>query len=95
MNTPLKIGIIGDYSEKKPSHTATDDALNHAAKAIGLAVECEWIPTESLDHKEELERVLKHYDGFWGAPGSPYRSETGALNGIRFARERLRPFIGT
>jgi len=30
MNQTLDIGIIGDYDESKPSHQATNRALNHA-----------------------------------------------------------------
>lgn len=39
--------------------------------------------------------MMREYDAFWCAPGSPYRSLTGALDAIRFAREERVPFIGT
>jgi len=38
---------------------------------------------------------LKPYDALWAAPGSPYHSLEGAIQGIRFAREHDRPFFGT
>jgi CTP synthase (UTP-ammonia lyase) len=38
---------------------------------------------------------LRRFDALWCAPGSPYQSMDGALQGIRFAREEGWPFIGT
>jgi CTP synthase (UTP-ammonia lyase) len=38
---------------------------------------------------------LDTFDALWCVPGSPFRSMTGALNAIRFARESDRPLIGT
>jgi CTP synthase (UTP-ammonia lyase) len=38
---------------------------------------------------------LAGFDGLWIAPGSPYRSEEGALNAIRLARETRLPLFGT
>jgi CTP synthase (UTP-ammonia lyase) len=79
------IGIVGDFDPAKPGHVATDDALR--AQNISF----EWLPTESIDGDERLAR----YDGFWIAPGSPYRSMDGALRAIRSARERGVPLVGT
>jgi len=39
--------------------------------------------------------ALETFDGLWAAPGAPYRSLQGGLTGIRFARERGVPFVGT
>ena len=38
---------------------------------------------------------LAGYDALWCSPGSPYRSTAGAQAGIRHARERGVPFLGT
>ena len=94
MTTTVKIGIIGDWDPAKPSHPATNDALNHAAAAMGLSVEPLWIPTENFN-AEQGRAALDGCQGVWCSPGSPYKSFDGALWGIRFARENLRPFIGT
>ncbi len=56
-------------------------------------MEVEWLPTPSLDG--DAEGKMDRFDAFLCAPGSPYKSTEGALNGIRFARENDRPFIGT
>jgi CTP synthase (UTP-ammonia lyase) len=89
----VSIGIIGDYDVKRPSHRATMDALKHSAKYLSLNIAVTWLPTDALEDCDC--KVLNGFAGFFCAPGSPYRSYAGALNAIRYARERDVPFIGT
>ena len=94
MNRALRNVIIGDFDPSYPSHIATNEALNHAARAVSLSVDWSWLPTQSLDD-EGSGTVLEQFDALWCAPGSPYKSMNGALRAIRFARERDWPFVGT
>ena len=93
MGERVIVGIIGDY-DGRYSHVATDEAIGHAATALGIEAEVRWLPTPPL-LEPEGERLLAACDGLWAAPGSPYLSMKGALAGIRFARERDWPFTGT
>ena len=94
MGHALRVGIIGDWNPNSASHVATNEALDHAAGALSVPVEVRWLSTPSLE-AEGCQVALQQYDALWCAPGSPYRSMDGALEGIRFAREQGRPFIGT
>jgi len=89
----VKIGIIGDYDPAKISHRATIEALQHAARKLSLDPEITWIPTKSLINEAGQEK-LSGFDCYFASPGAPYDSMTGALNGIRFARESGKPFTG-
>ena len=91
MQMQLNIGIIGDY-DGRPSHLATQEALYHCADKLGLEMVYTWLPTPDF---ENSRREPEGYDGFWCAPGSPYKSMKGAINAIQFAREGDYPFIGT
>jgi CTP synthase (UTP-ammonia lyase) len=93
MSRPTSIGVIGDFNPAFPPHAATNAALEHAAAALGVQVEVDWLDTADLDGLDVAELAV--YDALWGAPGSPYRSLDGALRAIRFARESDWPFIGT
>jgi CTP synthase (UTP-ammonia lyase) len=103
MRTACGSAIVGDFNPRSYSHTATNQALDHAAEALGVGVEATWVPTASLDGVAAegaldgvaAEGVLGGYDGIWLSPGSPYRSFEGALAAVRFARERGLPFLGT
>lgn len=94
MAAPIRIAIIGDYNPDYASHQTTGPAIEHAAGSLDTPVEIEWIGTDKIlpDHPES---VLAGWDGFWIAPGSPYRSRPGALAAIRFAREGKRPILAT
>ena len=96
MGQPLRIGIIGDHDPDRLSHAATEEALDHAAKALSLVLDRAWLPTPWLDCATgEVASRLDPFDGLWCAPGSPYASTGGAHAGIRYAREAGRPYIGT
>jgi CTP synthase (UTP-ammonia lyase) len=94
MNRSLRVGIIGDLDPNYPSHTATNEALAHAAVALSVALDCAWLPTQSLSEPSG-EAALRGCDALWCASGSPYTSMAGALRAIQFAREEGWPFIGT
>ena len=94
MNQPVRIGIVGDYNQDSRSHIATNEALKHTAESLSIALEYDWLPTQTLS-VGGAERTLRKFHGLWAAPGSPYSSIDGALNSIRFAREQGWPFIGT
>ena len=93
MSAIVKIGIIGDYNEHFIPHKATNDALDHASKYLGIKIEIQWLPTALLE--QNVEKDLKQFNALWCAPGSPYQSLKGALKAIQFAREYNWPFIGT
>lgn len=91
MDSIIKIGIVGDY-DGRPSHIATEEAIKHSAKKLGLEVTSTWLSTASFDNSAQ---ELQTYHGIWCAPGSPFISMNGALNAIQFAREHNYPFLGT
>jgi CTP synthase (UTP-ammonia lyase) len=86
--TNIQVGIIGDYDETFPPHLQTDAALRHSAEDLEIKVSSGWLPTDQ-QHDYEL------FDALWCAPGSPYKSLDGALQGVRFARENGKPLLGT
>jgi len=89
-----RIGILGDFNPEFRSHHATGHALQHAAARLNMQLESQWISTSSLAEPGGLKQLEK-FDGLWASPGSPYKSMEGMLVGIRFARERDWPFLGT
>ena len=89
--TSTLIGLVGDYDAGVTAHQAIPRALALAASALGAPLEFRWLPTGAI----ESDAVLAPFDALWCVPASPYRSMTGALRAIRFARERSLPFLGT
>jgi CTP synthase (UTP-ammonia lyase) len=91
MTTAIRIGLIGDYDAAVTAHQAIPRALDLAGAGADAAVCYEWIPTQEIVDESRVDE----FDGLWCVPASPYRSMEGALRAIRFAREQLRPFLGT
>lgn len=87
----VKVALVGDYNAAIAAHRAIPEALRLASEALGVAVEHDWLATDSLVD----DASLMAYDGIWCVPGSPYVATEGALRAIRFAREQGVPFLGT
>jgi CTP synthase (UTP-ammonia lyase) len=90
----IRIGIIGDFEPTYHSHFATNAALYDAATKLKIPLTLRWLPTPSLE-LPGAEKILRRWDGLVASPGSPYKSFTGMLRGIEFARTRDWPFVGT
>jgi CTP synthase (UTP-ammonia lyase) len=89
----IRIGLIGDFNPTYPAHHAIPSAVELATADLGRQAELTWLPTVQVER--EGEAALADFDGLWCVSGSPYESMEGALRGIRFARERGKPFVGT
>lgn len=93
MADAVSVGIIGDHDPNNLTHGSTEEALRHAGAHLGISVYPEWLPTDALEGR--AEEYVRRFDAAFCSPGSPYRSFSGALEAIRFARENGVPFIGT
>ena len=87
-----RLALIGDYRAEVVAHGAIPRALEFARQQTGVAIEWQWIGTETIT---DAPRQLADYAGVWCVPGSPYHSTEGVLAAIRFAREKRRVFLGT
>ncbi|MBO1416936.1 hypothetical protein [Streptomyces sp. FH025] len=86
-----RVALVGDRSPSVRSHARIPGLLNALAERDQLVLDAYWIPTGDA----EAPGALDGFDAVWLLPGSPYRSEAGALAAVRTARERGIPFLGT
>ena len=93
MNHRVVLGIVGDYDGTFVPHVRTNEAVQHAAHALGLALDASWIPTAECE--SDAARRLAGCDAVWISPGSPYRSMRGALAAIRACRLGGIPLLAT
>lgn len=87
----IRIALVGDYNPEITAHQAIPLALDDAAAVNDVLVHYDWLATDTLTGGSSLA----DYDAIWVVPGSPYRSEAGAIMAIRYARENAVPFLGT
>jgi CTP synthase (UTP-ammonia lyase) len=88
----LRVALVGDFSPSAVAHQAIPKALELAGAQHGVKVEPVWVHTSSISGAEAR---FAGFDGVWCVPASPYANTMGALDAIRYARERGRPFLGT
>jgi CTP synthase (UTP-ammonia lyase) len=87
MTRGLRVALVGDFDPSVVAHQAIPKALKLAGGAEGV-----WVHTTSISSVDEQ---FASFDGIWCVPASPYANTEGALDAIRYARERGRPFLGT
>jgi CTP synthase (UTP-ammonia lyase) len=90
MKMKRELAIIGEYNPASETHAATNAAIVHSNNLLGIAMNVSWISTEDIS-----KEILKHFHGFWLAPGSPYKNMEKALFAIEYARENNIPIFGT
>jgi CTP synthase (UTP-ammonia lyase) len=93
MSNTISVALVGEFTPSFPPHAKTVEAIDHAQSALDLRISSQWISTAAL--QTAAEQTLRTFDAIWIAPGSPYRSLSGALNAIRYAREGDVPLLGT
>jgi CTP synthase (UTP-ammonia lyase) len=92
MQKQIQVGIIGDFSGTMYTHKALNDAVEHCRARLKFVLQAPWIPTTSVTD----EFLTQHaFQGFWIAPGSPYKNDEGVYKLIRWARENNFPLFGT
>lgn len=87
----VRIGLVGDLDATVTAHQAIPIALQLAGELKEVEVNEIWLPTDEITSVNSLI----DFDGLWCVPASPYRSLSGALIAIQFAREHHIPFLGT
>lgn len=85
-----KLAIIGDFSAEYEPHIATNNAITHSLDKFGRAVIPEWVASSDITTQRYDE-----FQGFWIAPGSPYKNMENVLAVIKHARENGVPLLGT
>jgi CTP synthase (UTP-ammonia lyase) len=81
-----RLALVGDRSPHVRSHARIPGLLRQLEERDHLDLDVYWVPTD---------QPVDGFDGVWLLPGSPYRSETGAIQAVRTAREQGIPFLGT
>ncbi|MDZ4262056.1 MAG: gamma-glutamyl-gamma-aminobutyrate hydrolase family protein [Pseudomonadota bacterium] len=86
----LKFAIIGEFSPEYEPHLATNSAIEHSLTKLGTKIDHEWVASNDI-----TSETFTQYQGFWIAPGSPYKNMQNVLTIIKHARENNIPLLGT
>jgi CTP synthase (UTP-ammonia lyase) len=95
MSETTRIALVGDRSPQVRAHVRMPTLLESLRRHERIDLDTYWIPTDDISTIDGLADSLAGFDGIWLVPGSPYRSEAGAVEAVRVAREGRIPFLGT
>ena len=87
----IYIGVIGDFNSDHYTHLAINDSFNHLKSAINTSINFEWVHTSLL--RENLQGIIKRFNGIWMASGTPYTNTNGAIGVLKHARENDIPLL--
>jgi CTP synthase len=95
----VRVGIVGKYfgSGKfmlADSYISVIEAVKHAAAAVGVRPEIEWLDAERFEKDKRALKDLEAYSGVIVPGGFGGRGIEGKINVIRYAREHKIPFFG-
>ncbi|MGD8361599.1 MAG: CTP synthase [Gemmatimonadota bacterium] len=90
---PVRIAVVGKYTELVDSYKSIQQALIHGGIANDVGVEIEWISSERFEGGEDLS-TLEGYNGILIPGGFGPRGVEGMLEAIRWARVGEVPFFG-
>ncbi|GAB2873950.1 CTP synthase C-terminal region-related (seleno)protein [Lentzea nigeriaca] len=90
MTRTARVALTGDRSPLVRSHTRIPRLLEALRLRDGLTLDAYWVATDDVPATR-----IEDFDGVWVLPGSPYRSEAGALSALQTAREHNIPLLGT
>jgi len=90
----VTIAMPGKYTILSDSYKSINEALTHAAAALGAKVEISWIETDDHCDEECLRSDLSHVDGVLLTPGFGERGVEGMINAAAVTFDSNIPFLG-
>jgi CTP synthase len=92
-STNVRIAIVGKYVELHDAYLSIKEALIHAGVHHNARLDLLWVHSEDLESRPPDE-VIGDVDGMLLCPGFGDRGLEGKIEAVRYARERLIPYLG-
>ena len=93
LQTKVKIGIVGKYTDLKDSYKSLSEAIVHGGLVNEAEVCIHWINSEKLSPKEIINQI-NNVNGVLVPGGFGDRGVDGKIISIKYAREKNIPFFG-
>ena len=90
---PVKIALVGKYTQLPDAYLSVIEALHHAGTHLGKHVEVELVDGEALSD-DNVEQVLGDASGILVPGGFGKRAFDGKITAARYAREHRVPYLG-
>ncbi len=92
-DTPVTIALVGKYTENKDAYLSVNEALSHAAIALGGKLKIVPVESEEITDENAAEK-LGFADGILVPGGFGVRGIDGKIAAARYAHEHDVPYLG-
>lgn len=89
----INISLVGKYVELHDAYLSVHEAIKHAALALGVEVEVQWVHSSELE-KDRGWDVIHNSAGVIVPGGFGSRGIEGKILAIQYARENKVPYLG-
>lgn len=89
----LRVGLVGKYVQLHDAYLSIEEALHHAAAALGVKADILWIDSETVTD-ENANELLGSCDGILVPGGFGDRGIEGMISAARYAKENGVPYFG-
>jgi CTP synthase len=89
----VRIAVVGKYTNLLDSYKSLNEALAHGGIANRVRVRLDWVDSTIFEQPDTVQR-LEGVHGIVVAGGFGERGTEGKIEAVRFARQRLVPFLG-
>jgi CTP synthase len=89
----LHIALVGKYVELHDAYMSVRESLKHAALALGLEIEIEWLHATDIEKGKGLD-LLYQANGVLVPGGFGSRGIEGKILAAKYARENKVPYLG-
>ncbi|MFA5049372.1 MAG: CTP synthase (glutamine hydrolyzing) [Candidatus Micrarchaeia archaeon] len=90
---PIKIGVVGKYTDVKDAYVSIKEALLHSAAHYGVSILLDWVESAELEEKSDYSSLSK-LNGLIVPGGFGKRGIEGKISAIKYARENKIPYLG-
>ena len=90
----VNIAVVGKYVELEDAYYSVREALNHAGLFHNRMIKIEWVQSEGLEARADLEEVFKHTQGIVVPGGFGTRGIEGMVCAAKYARTHNIPYLG-
>ena len=90
---PVTIAVVGKYVNMRDAYLSVMEALYHGGFHHGADVQIRWVASDDLGGNA-TEEALRGVDGILIPGGFGIRGVEGKVAAVRYARERVIPFLG-
>ncbi len=89
----VNIGIVGKYVDLRDAYLSIIESLKHGGFAHEAQVKIHWVTSDDIT-PANAEEILSPLDGILIPGGFGVRGVDGKVEAVRYARERMVPFLG-